>query len=151
MTGLGGQGDLPPGYPQEYVRLVTLRDGRSVLIRPILPSDAPVLAEAIESADADTIRRRFLGGRPQVTPGLLDYLTTVDYTSRLALLAVGGVPAPDQCQPHVTNGRRTTATASSPSIRRYPMIHSPAPASAPPTAGCGPSAGGRGFPDATGR
>jgi hypothetical protein len=102
------------------------------------------------TSPADTIRRRFLGGRPQVTPGLLDYLTTVDYTSRLALLAVGGVPAPDQCQPHVTNGRRTTATASSPWIRRYPMIHSPAPASAPPTAGCGPSAAGRTFPDATG-
>jgi hypothetical protein len=51
------------------------------------------------TSPADTIRRRFLGGRPQVTPGLLDYLTTVDYTSRLALLAVGGVPAPDQCQP----------------------------------------------------
>ena len=79
---------LPPGYPQEYGRLVTLRDGRSVLIRPILPGDAPALGEAIESADADTIRRRFLGGRPQVTPGLLDFLTTVDYTSRFALFAV---------------------------------------------------------------
>jgi RimJ/RimL family protein N-acetyltransferase len=80
--------DLPPGYPQEYRRLVTLRDGRSVLIRPIKPSDAPALAEAIESADADTIRRRFFGGHPQVTPGLLDHLTTVDYTSRFALVAV---------------------------------------------------------------
>jgi len=80
--------DLPPGYPQEYQRLVTLRDGRSVFIRPIHPSDAPALAESIESADADTIRRRFLGGRPQVTPGLLDFLTTVDYTSRFALVAV---------------------------------------------------------------
>jgi len=101
MTDLGGQGahprvgrparqtaDLPPGYPQEYQRLVTLRDGRSVLIRPILPSDAPGLAEAIESADADTIHRRFFGGHPQVTPELLDHLTTVDYTSRFALLAV---------------------------------------------------------------
>ncbi len=101
MTDFGGQSDrpragrparqaadLPPGYPQEYRRLVTLRDGRSVLIRPILPSDAPGLAEAIESADADTIHRRYLGGRPQVTPELLDFLTTVDYTSRFALLAV---------------------------------------------------------------
>ena len=67
---------------------MTLRDGRSVLIRPIQPSDAPALAEAIESADADTIRRRFFGGHPQVTPELLDYLTTVDYTSRFALVAV---------------------------------------------------------------
>jgi RimJ/RimL family protein N-acetyltransferase len=101
MTDLGGRGahpravrpagqtsDLPPGYPQEYLRLVTLRDGRSVLIRPIQPSDAPALAQAIESADADTIRRRFLGGHPQVTPELIDYLTTVDYTSRFALVAV---------------------------------------------------------------
>ncbi len=80
--------DLPPGYPQEYQRLVTLRDGRSVLIRPIQPSDAPALAEAIQSADADTIRRRFLGGHPRVTPELLEYLTTVDYTSRFALVGV---------------------------------------------------------------
>ena len=101
MKGLGGwsgdpravrpaqqPADLPHGYPQEYRRLVTLHDGRSVLIRPILPSDAPGLAESIESADADTIYRRFLGGRPQVTPGLLEFLTTVDYASRFALVAV---------------------------------------------------------------
>ena len=101
MTDLGGRGahrravrparqtaDLPPGYPQEYLRLVTLRNGRRVLIRPIQPSDAPALAESIESADADTIRRRFFGGHPQVTPELLDYLTTVDYASRFALVAV---------------------------------------------------------------
>ena len=85
---LGMSADLPPGYPQEYLRLVTLRDGRSVLIRPIQPSDAPALAESIESADADTIRRRFFGGHPRVTAELLDYLTTVDYTSRFALVAV---------------------------------------------------------------
>ena len=80
--------ELPPGYPQEYLRLVTLRDGRSVLIRPILPGDAPALAEAIESADADTVRRRFLGRHLHVTPEVLDYLTTVDYASRFALVAV---------------------------------------------------------------
>ena len=80
--------ELPSGYPQEYRRLVTLHDGRSVLIRPVLPDDAPALAESIASADADTIHRRFLGGRPQVTPGLLEFLTTVDYTSRFALVAV---------------------------------------------------------------
>lgn len=101
MTDLGGRGahpravcparqaaDLPPGYPQEYQRLVTLRDGRSVLIRPVQPRDASALGEAIESADADTIYRRYLGGHPQVTPELLHFLTTVDYTGRFALVAV---------------------------------------------------------------
>jgi hypothetical protein len=37
----------PPGYPQEYQREMTLRDGRLVLIRPVLPGDAPELAGAI--------------------------------------------------------------------------------------------------------
>jgi hypothetical protein len=41
---------LPSGYPRGYRRLVTLRDGRSVLIRPVLPSDAPALAESIQAA-----------------------------------------------------------------------------------------------------
>lgn len=78
----------PPGYPWDFERLMTLDDGRKVLVRPILPSDAPGLGEAINTADADTIRRRFLGGRPQVTPGLLAHLTTVDYVTRFALVAI---------------------------------------------------------------
>ena len=79
---------LPPGYPWRFQRTVTLDDGRMVLVRPILPSDAPGLGEAINAADADTIRRRFLGGRPQVTPELLAHLTTVDYVTRFALVAI---------------------------------------------------------------
>ena len=35
-----------------------------MLIRPILPSDAPELADAIKTADPDTLRSRFLGGAP---------------------------------------------------------------------------------------
>jgi GNAT superfamily N-acetyltransferase len=79
---------LPPGYPVKYQRSVTLRDGRRVLIRPIVPGDAPGLAEAIRTADADTIHRRFLGGRPRVTPELIAHLTTVDYARRMALVAI---------------------------------------------------------------
>lgn len=78
----------PPGYPRQYQREVTLRDGRQVFIRPILPSDAPELAEAIKTADSDTLRRRFLGGAPSVTPALLAHLTTVDYVRRFALVAI---------------------------------------------------------------
>jgi RimJ/RimL family protein N-acetyltransferase len=79
---------LPRGYPLEYQRLVRLPDGRRVFIRPILPGDAPELAEAISAADAETVYRRFLGGRPQVTPQLMARLTEVDYASRLALVAI---------------------------------------------------------------
>jgi RimJ/RimL family protein N-acetyltransferase len=78
---------LPPGYPKEYQREEVLHDGRRVFIRPILPKDAPELAEAIRTADPDTLRRRFLGGPPPVTPELLEHLTVVDYVRRFALVA----------------------------------------------------------------
>ena len=83
-----GTTGLPPGYPREYEQEVTLRDGRRVLIRPILPSDAPELGEAIKTADADTLHRRFLGAPPRVTPALLAHLTVVDYVRRFALVAI---------------------------------------------------------------
>jgi RimJ/RimL family protein N-acetyltransferase len=79
---------LPHGYPAGYARHVRLQDGRRVFIRPILPSDAPALARAIKTADADTLRRRFLGGPPTVTGALLARLTCVDYRRRFALVAI---------------------------------------------------------------
>jgi GNAT superfamily N-acetyltransferase len=78
---------LPPGYPREYERRLRLRDGRIVWVRPLLPQDAPELAAAIRTADPDTLRRRFLGGPPPLTPALLTRLTTLDYVSRFALVA----------------------------------------------------------------
>jgi GNAT superfamily N-acetyltransferase len=59
--------ELPPGYPKEYQREEVLRDERRVFIRPIVPADAPELAEAIRNADRGTIRGCFLGGPPRVT------------------------------------------------------------------------------------
>jgi RimJ/RimL family protein N-acetyltransferase len=78
---------LPPGYPREYERRLRLRDGRTVVIRPLVPSDASQLATAILTADPDTLRRRFLGGPPHVTPTLVARLTTLDYERRFALAA----------------------------------------------------------------
>jgi RimJ/RimL family protein N-acetyltransferase len=92
----GGRGDrvgarppakVPDRYPPGFERVVGLADGRQVFIRPIVPADAPELDEAIRAADPDTLRRRFLGAPPKVTPRLLDYLTCVDYVQRFALVA----------------------------------------------------------------
>ena len=82
------RGALPPRYPQEYECGLILRDGRKVFIRPILPDDAPELAEAIKTADRDTLRRRFLGGPPRITPALLAHLTLIDYVRRFALVVI---------------------------------------------------------------
>lgn len=82
--------DLPPDYPSLYESAVRLADGRRVDIRPILPSDALELAEAIRTADAETLRARFLRGPPQLTDAVLDELTRVDYVTRFALVARSG-------------------------------------------------------------
>lgn len=79
--------DLPPGYPRSYESAAQLADGRQVKIRPILPSDATELAEAIRKADLATLRSRFLGGPPRITPAVLDGLTRLNYVSRFALVA----------------------------------------------------------------
>jgi GNAT superfamily N-acetyltransferase len=79
---------LPPAYPRELERRLRLHDGREVLVRPILPTDAPELAVAFQHADPDTLYRRFLSPPPVLTGRLLRHLTTVDYVHRLALVAI---------------------------------------------------------------
>lgn len=79
--------DVPAGYPRGYERRYRLHDGREVVIRPIVPADAAQLREAIQAADADTLRGRFLGATPHLTPALLAHLTTLDYVRRFALVA----------------------------------------------------------------
>src|SRR4051812_5651535 len=81
---------LPPGYPKAYVGELRLADGRRVQVRPILPTDAPELADAIRHADADTLRSRFLGAAPPMSDALLKGLTELDYVHRFALVALAG-------------------------------------------------------------
>jgi GNAT superfamily N-acetyltransferase len=77
----------PDGYPAEYEASVRLKDGRAVQIRPIVPADAAELADAIRTADPETLHARFLGAAPPVTDALLTKLTCVDYVTAFALVA----------------------------------------------------------------
>lgn len=78
----------PRGYPKELETDLTLADGRTVAIRPILPSDADQLREAIAHADPETLRARFLGGKPPTDDATIQHLVCVDYVHRLALVAL---------------------------------------------------------------
>jgi acetyltransferase len=65
----------------------TLRDGSTVLVRPLRPDDRAAEAAFIEGLSPDARRYRFLG---QVHAGeaLLDRLTNVDFARDFALAAV---------------------------------------------------------------
>jgi GNAT superfamily N-acetyltransferase len=79
---------VPSGYPRSFERRLRLHDGREVDVRPIVPADTAALREAIRTADADTLRGRFLGGSPSLTPAMMTHLTTMDYGRRFSLVAM---------------------------------------------------------------
>lgn len=77
---------IPARYPAELVEEVRLRDGRPVLVRPVLPSDAPLHRAFVRSLSTTTRRNRFHGGITDVPDAVLRYLTEVDYVDHLALV-----------------------------------------------------------------
>lgn len=62
---------------------MSLGDGTSVVVRPLLPSDRPALDQALHNMSRDSIRRRFFtAGTP--SPTLVDYLIDIDYVDHFA-------------------------------------------------------------------
>ena len=78
---------MPEGYPRELEGELVLRDGRKVWVRPILPTDADDLAQAIAEADSETLLHRFFTAAPNISDKQIHYLSEVDYRKRLALVA----------------------------------------------------------------
>jgi RimJ/RimL family protein N-acetyltransferase len=68
--------------------MARLRDGSEVVIRELTPRDAPVLAEAFERLSPESRDLRFLGAKPRLSSGDLQYLTDVDGYTHEALGAV---------------------------------------------------------------
>jgi len=60
----------------------------NVLIRPIRPGDAPLLAAAHASLSPETVRLRYLAPKPRLTAGELRYLTEVDGIDHVAFIAL---------------------------------------------------------------
>jgi RimJ/RimL family protein N-acetyltransferase len=66
---------------------LALRDGRTVLLRPIDPSDAPRLIHLHDSLSFEAQYFRFFGPKPHLTPAEADYLANVDFHKRFAIVA----------------------------------------------------------------
>ena len=61
-----------------------------VTIRPIRPEDREALAAAHARLSPESVRRRYLTPKPRLTGRELSYLTEVDGTDHVALIAVDG-------------------------------------------------------------
>jgi GNAT superfamily N-acetyltransferase len=72
-----------------------LRDGATVLIRPLLYGDRFELAAAFRRLSPDSLRHRFLNAPEELDDDVLEYLTNLDYRDHFALgaqLEGGRVP-----------------------------------------------------------
>ncbi len=87
MTIISAPLSVPPGYPRQFEERASLRDGRSVFIRPVVPTDAAALEFELEHADPETLFNRFFRSSIRVDNELLTHLTVLDYDRRFALAA----------------------------------------------------------------
>jgi GNAT superfamily N-acetyltransferase len=77
----------PAARPAEGKRAV-LRDGSEVLIAPVGPADAPLLADGFARLSTRSRQLRFLGVKKALTPADLRYFTEIDHHHHEALGAV---------------------------------------------------------------
>ena len=74
-------------YPRELEKLVTLRDGTPVHLRPIRPDDAPGVQDMISRSNLEDLRMRFFTAMKQLPPALAARLTQIDYDREMAFVA----------------------------------------------------------------
>jgi ribosomal protein S18 acetylase RimI-like enzyme len=77
---------FPRHYPTQWIQRVWLRDRRSVLVRPVLPTDAAMLQSFVRSMSPTTRRNRFHGAVADLPEHVMRYMTEVDYVSHLAFI-----------------------------------------------------------------
>ncbi len=68
----------PPSVTDPPVLHLTLRDGRPVALRPVVPSDRTRLAKGFGELSVESKRLRFLGSVSVLSDAQLRYLTEVD-------------------------------------------------------------------------
>ena len=74
-------------YPPEKV---TLRDGTEVIVRAIVPEDAPLLQELFRRLSPESVFLRFLTRLKELSQTQAERLANVDYQTQMALVATLG-------------------------------------------------------------
>ena len=69
-----------------FDRVLTLRDGTPVRMRPIRPDDAPRLVALYDHLSRDSRYQRFFSVMQRLPPDWARFLATVDYQRRFALV-----------------------------------------------------------------
>jgi GNAT superfamily N-acetyltransferase len=79
-----------PAVHDGCVGPVVLRDGGTVLIRPIRPEDGAALVRFHRGLSGESVYLRYFSPHPRLSDAEITFLTTVDYPWRMALVALLG-------------------------------------------------------------
>lgn len=74
-------------YPSALIDRITLDDGRSVVVRPVLALDAPAEQDFVRALSAESRRKRFHNPLPELSPTMLRQMTEVDHVGHVAVVA----------------------------------------------------------------
>jgi acetyltransferase len=75
-------------YPDQYIDIFQLRDGSSVVIRPIRPEDEPLVVELMQTSSEETLMLRFFRKTPDIPREQLVRYCHIDYDRELAFVAL---------------------------------------------------------------
>jgi RimJ/RimL family protein N-acetyltransferase len=75
-------------YPSELIWRWMLPDGTRILIRPIRPEDRQIEQEFVRDLSSESRYFRFMNAVNELSEGMLNRFTRIDYARELALIAV---------------------------------------------------------------
>ena len=76
------------GYPSQYEERITLKNGREVFFRPVLPSDGHLLVGFFNKISPQTRYLRFMRHLDALPDDMLYHFTHVNYDSEFALIGL---------------------------------------------------------------
>ncbi len=79
---------VPYEYPKKFEKLIKLRDGTKILLRPIKPTDADIWVELYNSLSSNTKYLRFFSNMPTPDQRMIDKYTKIDYINKFAIIAI---------------------------------------------------------------
>ncbi len=76
-------------YPKELEESLMLADGRTLLLRPVLPEDEPALQSLVQRLPVEDVRLRFFQPLKELPHALAARLTQLDYDREMAFVLTG--------------------------------------------------------------
>jgi acetyltransferase len=74
-------------FPSALIDRITLDDGRAVVVRPVLATDAEAEQDFVRALSMESRRKRFHVPLRELPPGLLRQMTDVDHIGHVAIVA----------------------------------------------------------------